>query len=79
MDVELEKDLEGVGRGLIDVLSQNLLGWTEEHHENPCRISDIPTDIRTGRLPNTSLVLYTIQPPKHHVYRSFFKSKCVKN
>jgi hypothetical protein len=35
MNDAMEKDLEGSGRGIIEVLSQNLLGETKENHENP--------------------------------------------
>jgi hypothetical protein len=42
--------LEGSGHGLID-----LPGGTEENHENPVRIADVPVEILTEHLPDTNL------------------------
>jgi hypothetical protein len=50
------KNLAGNGRGLIRVLFRHLLGWSEEDHEN---IVDILTEIRTKRLPHTSIEYYS--------------------
>jgi hypothetical protein len=44
-----------VERGWKDaILSQYLLGVTEENDEEPVRIIDIPARLRTEYLPNTS-------------------------
>jgi hypothetical protein len=48
-DWRIGKDLEGYGRGLIEVLSRHFLVGIEENHEN------LNQDIRTEHLPNTSL------------------------
>jgi hypothetical protein len=35
MNGELEKIFKAIGRGLIEVVSWNLPGWTEKNHEKP--------------------------------------------
>jgi hypothetical protein len=45
------------GCDLVEVLSWDFLGGTEESHENPVTIADIPIDIRSEHL-NTSLKRY---------------------
>jgi hypothetical protein len=39
------------------ILFRNLPGETEEYHEN-LRITDVPAEIRTEHLPNTSVERY---------------------
>jgi hypothetical protein len=46
--------LEGSGRDLIEILSQNLPGAPRKNMKN-VRIACIPAEIRTMLLPNTSL------------------------
>jgi hypothetical protein len=58
------KDLEGSGRCLIEVLSRYLSGWIEDNCEEPVRIADVLTEIRTEHLPNTS--------PERYPYTSLF-------
>jgi hypothetical protein len=52
--VDLEKDFEGSDHGLIEVLSQNLPGGTEEN----LNIVIASTEIRTERSLNTSQESY---------------------
>jgi hypothetical protein len=49
--------VEGNGPHLIDIHLRNLPGETEEYHEN-LRITDVPAEIRTEYLPNTSVERY---------------------
>jgi hypothetical protein len=51
------KDLEGVGRSLIAIIKQHLLGGTEENMKNLIHIDDVPAKIRTQCLPDTSPAL----------------------
>jgi hypothetical protein len=47
------KDLKGKGRSPIEVLYENLLGWTEERHEiTSVRMANVPEEIRMDHLPN---------------------------
>jgi hypothetical protein len=48
-------DFKGSCRGVIEVLPWNLAGWTEENHENSVNITDVLAEIRSERLPITSL------------------------
>jgi hypothetical protein len=48
--------LKGSDRDLIEELTQNFPGCTEENHENPLVVlRGVPDEIRTEGLPNTSL------------------------
>jgi hypothetical protein len=49
--------MEGIVHSLIEVLSKNLRGGTEEH-EKPVRIACVPTDIRTENPQDTNLERY---------------------
>jgi hypothetical protein len=44
------KDLEGRGRGLIEILSHNLCREIEENHENPFRTAGVTSEILTEHL-----------------------------
>jgi len=50
---ELENVLDGSGRGLNEVLSENTPAASEGKNRKPVRIAGIPVEIRTGYLPNT--------------------------
>jgi hypothetical protein len=61
----LGKDSEGSGSGLLEVLSRNLSGGPEKHHENPqdslCPGRDskrTPNEYKTGALPWYHLVRF---------------------
>jgi hypothetical protein len=48
--------MEGIGRGLIQVLSLNLPGGTEKKpRRSSVRIADVPSQILSWYLPNTKL------------------------
>jgi hypothetical protein len=51
-------DLEGNGHVIIDILSQNLSGETEENHKNVSVTKVDVLEIRTENLPNTSQECY---------------------
>jgi hypothetical protein len=51
----IEQDLEGSGRGLIEVFSRHLPGRSEEKHVT---ISGVLAEIRNEYIPNTSLERY---------------------
>jgi hypothetical protein len=48
-------NLEGSGRGLIELLIRHFSGMTEENKKISVRIGDVPARIRTDHLPNTGL------------------------
>ena len=50
---ELENVLDGSGRGLNEVLSENTPATTEEKNRKLVRIAGISVEIWTGYLPNT--------------------------
>jgi hypothetical protein len=52
------EDLEGSGRGIIEVLTRHLPGGEEKELRTSVRTAGVPADIRTEHLPNTSLGLY---------------------
>jgi hypothetical protein len=47
--------MEGSTRGVIEVVSRNLRGGTEENHEKYGRIGGVPAEIQTDNLANTSV------------------------
>jgi hypothetical protein len=51
----IKTDLEGSGRGPIEVISQHLLGRTEEIYKN---FSGVPAEIRTRYLSKTNQEIY---------------------
>jgi hypothetical protein len=51
----IKNDLEGNGRGLMDVLSQNLAVWIKGNHEQSVRIAGVAVRIQTENLPITKL------------------------
>jgi hypothetical protein len=53
LNAEFGRDLEISGCGLIEVLSQHLLGGTEENYE-----ADVQSEIRTKHRSNTDLESY---------------------
>jgi hypothetical protein len=54
MSDKLEKDLEGRGNGLIEVLFRNFPRRTAESQEKPVSIAGMPAEIRTRHLSNAS-------------------------
>lgn len=52
------KDLEGRGSDFIEVLPRHLPEWTEEIYES-LRIAEVPKEIWTEDLQNTSLEPYS--------------------
>jgi hypothetical protein len=63
------RDLEKSGCGLIEVLSRELPGGTEEiHKKNPVSIVSVPAEAGTEHLPNTSLERYLYTSPFIDVY-----------
>jgi hypothetical protein len=52
------KNLEWSGRGLIEVLSRDLPGWTEESYGKPANTAGISAESRTKHFSNTSLQRY---------------------
>jgi hypothetical protein len=54
------KDLEGNGPDLLEILSRNLPGGSEEDHENfPVRMADSTSEIQNEILQNTNLKRYS--------------------
>jgi hypothetical protein len=53
-----ERDLEGRSLGLIEILTWQLHGGTEENHEETARIAGVLAEIRTEHRLNTSLDSY---------------------
>jgi hypothetical protein len=61
--------LEGSGCGLIEALSRNLPGGTEENLENPkSGQAGVQGGIRTEHLPNTRLERYRYTHTRHVYY-----------
>jgi hypothetical protein len=56
-------DLEGSGRGLMELLSRNLPAGTEENHDKPVVLVGVSSNIRTKCLPNTSPECYHFAIP----------------
>jgi hypothetical protein len=50
------KDLEGSGRGLVEVLSRHLSEGTEEYHDK-YQARQCPAEIGTRHVPNITLEL----------------------
>jgi hypothetical protein len=57
-ELRLGKDSEGSDGGVMEVLSWNLSGGPEKHHENPVSIVCVPASIWNDHLMNTSLEPY---------------------
>jgi hypothetical protein len=47
-----ERDLEENDRGLMEIISRNLLGDSEETHEKPVRIACVPAEMSTEPMQN---------------------------
>jgi hypothetical protein len=57
--LKIGKDLEGSGHDVIELISRNLPGSTEENRgKSLVRIVCVPVDIRTQHLQNTSVPLH---------------------
>jgi hypothetical protein len=58
MTDELKRISERNGSGLVDALSRNFQGGTEEYQKTLVRIAGVPTKLRTEHLPNTHQILW---------------------
>jgi hypothetical protein len=52
--------LERSGQCVNEVLAWHLRGGTEDNHEKPLRIFDVPADIRSGYPSNTSWATFLV-------------------
>jgi hypothetical protein len=56
------KDVEGSGRGLVEVLSRHLsAGIKEEQGKHQVKVAGVPVEIRIKHLPNTRVTAVLIR------------------
>jgi hypothetical protein len=61
--MKLNDDLEGSSQGITEILSHNLPEGTEQNHERPIRIANVPAKIRNEQLLNKSQECYSYINP----------------